>query len=198
MAILQKKKTAARNQASPVELLRDLGENVTNTVKSDLIGGVVNQTLDNLFSPAKANLQPNQEVVVASQEIIHPPMQDSEFRKPDVLLFTASEANLAKEVEAARAELKKAVGELKELNTAVLEVEKTLALTPVKAGRYHVSFFARLRTIIKLFRQQVSESRVWLEATVSKKKKKSYWGMFKKHGTSFSQSSELAIASQAG
>lgn len=197
MAAMQKKKSTARNQASPVELLRDLGENVTTTVKSDLIGGVVNQALDNLFSPTKINLQPNQEVVVPSPEI-NQSQRMPEFRKPDILLFTASEANLGREVEAARAELKKAVGELTELNTAVLEVEKSLSLTPVKAGRYHVSFFARLRTIIKLFRQQVSESRVWLEATVSKKKKKSYWGMFKKHGTSFGMSNERAIASQAG
>lgn len=196
--MIQKKKSTVRNQASPIEKLQDLGSNMISTVKSDLIGGVVNQAFDSLFSPGKTNLQPNQEVTMQSPEIVQAP-RVSEFRKPaDFLLFSSADANLSKEIEAARMELKKAVGELTELNTAILEVEKSLSLAPVKAGRYHISFFARLRTIIKLFRQQVSESRVWLEATVSKKKKKSYWGMFKKHGTSFGMSNERAIASQAG
>ncbi len=191
-----KKKSPAPNQDTLLEQLRDLGTGVSKSVKSDLMGGITSDALDSLFGPQKKDLKPGEEIVIPQKEAPVQPV--SEIKKPETILFTASEANLAREVEAVRQELKKTVDELKELNTAVVEVEKAVAQTPVKAGKYHLSFFARLRAIIKLFRQQVSESRVWLEASFSKKKKRGYWSMFKKHGTTFGMSSERVIATQAG
>lgn len=195
--VTQKKKHSTQNQDSMLEQLRDLGHGVTKSVQSDLLGGVATGVLNELFSPARKNLRTGGEVTFPSQEV--PRAQPVlEIKKPEVVLFTAHEQNVAKEVEALRSELKKTVDELKELNSAVVEVEKAVAQAPVRTGKYHLSFFARLRSIIKLFRQQVSESRVWLEASFAKKKKRNYWSMFKKHGTTFGLSSERVIATQAG
>lgn len=194
----QKKKQLVRNQDTVLEQLRDLGGGFGKSVKSDLVGGVASDILTNIFSPVKKDLKPGEEIKFPTEENLPPKPIVSEVRKPELVLFTAQEANLAREVKAVRAELKKTVDELKELNTAVIEVEKAVAQTPVKAGKYHLSFFARLRAIIKLFRQQVSESRLWLEASCTKKQKRNYWAMFKKHGTTFGLSNERAIASQAG
>lgn len=193
----QKKKQAVINQDTILEQLRDVGGAVAKSVKTDLLGGVTSGALDELFGPRKKDLKPGEEVIIPqTQELAAKPI--IEVRKPEAVLFTAQEANLSREIEAVRQELKKTVDELKELNTAVVEVEKAVAQAPVKAGKYHLSFFARLRAIIKLFRQQVSESRVWLEASFAKKKKRGYWSMFKKHGTTFGMSSERVIATQAG
>lgn len=192
----QKKKQAVINQDTVLEQLRDVGGGLAKSVKTDLLGGVTSGALDELFGPRKKDLKPGEEIVMPQKET--PAQPFIEVKKPENILFTASEANLAREVEAVRQELKKTVDELKELNTAVVEVEKAVSQAPVKAGKYHLSFFARLRVIIKLFRQQVSESRVWLEASFAKKKKRGYWQMFKKHGTTFGMSSERVIATQAG
>ncbi len=193
---VQKKKQLTPNQDTLLEQLRDLGSGISKSVKGDLLGGVTSSALDSLFGSAKKDLQPGEEISLTPQETPAKPF--IEVKKPENVLFTAQEASVAREVEAVRQELKKTIAELKELNTAVVEVEKAVAQAPVKAGQYHVSFFARLRAIIKLFRQQVSESRVWLEASFAKKKKRGYWSMFKKHGTTFGMSSERVIATQAG
>lgn len=190
----QKKKQPARAPNTILEQLRDVGGGVAKSVKSDLLGGVGTGILNELFSPTRKDLKPGEEVIISRKE----ELPAIGIKKPETVLFTAQEANLAQEVEAVRTELKKTVEELKELNTAVVEVEKAVAQTPVKAGKYHLSFFARLRAILRLFRQQVSESRVWLEASFAKKRKRQYWFMFKKHGTTFGLSSERVIATQAG
>lgn len=192
----QKKKQPVQTQDTILEQLRDVGGGVAKSVKTDVLGGVTTGVLNDIFSPAKKDLRPGEEVTIGPQELPQKPV--SEIRKPEVTVFIAAEANLAREVEAVRDELKKTVEELKELNTAVVEVEKAVAQAPVKAGKYHLSFFARLRAILRLFRQQVSESRLWLEESFAKKKKRNYWAMFKKHGTTFGLSSERVIATQAG
>lgn len=192
----QKRKQVPQNRDSILEQIRDVTGAVGKSVKTDLLGGVGNGALNELFSPKKKDLKAGEEVIIPSKELPQKPIL--EIRKPEVVIFTAQEANLAQEVEAVRTELKKTVEELKELNTVVVEVEKAVAQTPVKAGKYHLSFFARLRAILRLFRQQISESRVWLEASFAKKKKRQYWFMFKKHGTTFGLSSERVIATQAG
>ncbi|MBI4999654.1 hypothetical protein HZB97_02705 [Candidatus Gottesmanbacteria bacterium] len=192
----QKKKQPAQSQDTILEQLRDLGGGVAKSVKSDLLGGVGTGVLNELFSPTRKDLKAGEEVIISPQELPQKPILET--KKPEAVIFMAQEANLAREVEAVRNELKKTVEELKELNTAVVEVEKAVAQTPVKAGKYHLSFFARLRAILRLFRQQVSESRLWLEASFAKKRKRQYWFMFKKHGTTFGLSSERVIATQAG
>lgn len=192
----QKKKQPVQTQDTILEQLRDLGGGVGKSAKSDLLSGVGAGILNELFSSKKKDLKAGEEVLISQQELPQKPIP--EIKKPEAVIFIAQEANLTQEVEQVRAELKKTVEELKELNTAVVEVEKAVTQTPVKPGKYHLSFFARLRAILKLFRQQVSESRVWLEASFTKKKKRQYWFMFKKHGTTFGLSSERVIATQAG
>ncbi len=191
---MQKKRRSIPSQDTILEQMRDVGTGMVKSVKDDLIGGVTSDILHELFSPNKKDTQ-GQEVFI-SQDGLPKPVR-SEVRKPETVLFSAQEADIAQEVEALRNELKKTAEELKELNSAISEVEKTVALTPISPGKYHLSFFAKLRAILKLFREQISESRVWLEAASSKKKKQQYWSMFKKHGTTFGLSSERVVATQA-
>lgn len=194
----QKRKSFSAQNQSPVEQLRDLGTGIVSSVTTDVVGGVAAGILENIFAPKK-NLQANEEIIFSSQEIMTSGIAEVKPVRPaERTLVTAADLELAGEIENVRAELKKTVSELRELNTAIAEVEKAVAQAPVKAGKYHFSFFAKLRMMLRLFRQQVSQSRVWLEESFARKKKRGYWQMFKKHGTSFSQSSELAIASQAG
>ena len=191
-----KKKQFGPSQDTILEQLRDVGGGMVKSAASDVVGGVATGILNELFSPKKG--VKNGEQTILTQERHLPVRSTPEIKSPEVVLFTAQEANVAHEVEALRAELKKTADELKELNTAIIEVEKAVVQTSGKVGTYHLSFFAKLRSILKLFRQQVSESRLWLEETFTKKRKRNYWAMFKKHGTTFGLSQERALASQAG
>lgn len=192
----QKKKQGLRNQDTLLEQLRDLGGGTVKTTANDLVGGVASGFINEFLGPKRADLKPGETVTLPQETVPTRPV--TEVKKPEVIIFTAQEANLAQEVEAFRAELKKTAEELHELNTSVVEVEKAVAQTPARVGKYHLAFFARLRAILRLFRQQVNESRMWLEESFNKKRKRQFWSMFKKHGTSFGLSSERAVSQQAG
>lgn len=95
------------------------------------------------------------------------------------------------------------VVELKRLakTSKVLEVEFkeiTAEQRIVKPGKYHVSFFEWLLTIVKTARIRVEDSGAWLSMFQSKKAKRQYWNMFKKHGTTFGLSNERIVATQTG
>ncbi|MEK7119300.1 MAG: DUF5660 family protein, partial [Patescibacteria group bacterium] len=69
---------------------------------------------------------------------------------------------------------------------------------PVAPGVYHLNFFERLKSMLKILREQIEDSSSWLSLQNNRKKKKRYWGMYKKHGTSFGLSHERNLATQAG
>lgn len=68
----------------------------------------------------------------------------------------------------------------------------------VNPGKYHVSFFEWVLLIVKQARMKVEDSAAWLAAFKSKKAKKQYWSMFKKHGTTFGLSNERVVSTQTG
>ncbi len=93
--------------------------------------------------------------------------------------------------------------ELKRLtkSSKVLEIEfreATIEQRIVNPGKYHVSFFEWLLTIVKTARIKVEDSGAWLSMFQSKKTKRQYWNMFKKHGTTFGLSNERVVATQTG
>jgi hypothetical protein len=65
-------------------------------------------------------------------------------------------------------------------------------------GVYHNNFFEWVLMMIKDARKKVEDSTSWMNAQKSKGSKKGYWGMFKKHGTSFGLSNERSVATQVG
>lgn len=62
------------------------------------------------------------------------------------------------------------------------------------AGIYYVNFFQWLVKSVRDLTRKVSQSRLWLQASYHKKAKKGYWAMAKKHGSTFTMSSERASA----
>jgi hypothetical protein len=69
---------------------------------------------------------------------------------------------------------------------------------PPSAGEYHINFFDWLLLTIRTAREKVEDSGAWLTAVKGKNNKKGYWGMFKKHGTTFGLSNERNVATQTG
>ena len=97
--------------------------------------------------------------------------------------------------------IRKEIGFLKKENSAlaseVKDVEKlTVSELPEKPGIYHVRFLEIVLNVIKHLRAKVGESKTWLEALVSKKKKRGslFAARSKKQGTQYSLSQELTSA----
>lgn len=184
-----KKKAPAVNNDSVLEALRQMGGGVGKTIAKDVVGKVGSDVITSLFGqvPRSAELFTNRAefapVQIRRPEIIRPPA------------VRVEEANLKPQIEAIRAELKMLATSLKSLGQ---EVQKAVSEVPVQPGIYHLNFMERLKSILKILREQIDDSRSWLALSTNRKKQKGYWGMFKKHGTSFGLSSERTIATQAG
>lgn len=192
-----------QNQKKPInvvndnilESLRGLGSNVAKS-SVDVAGKIGNDVLASLFGslPKSGELKADQPVEFTRERVVQPQMA----RRPDVLrppVVTMTEVNLKQQIDAVRAELKSIADSLKNLH---MDVQKAISETPVQPGVYHINFFARLRSFLKLLREQIDDSRTWLTISSNRKKKMGYWGMLKKHGTSFGLSNERSIATAAG
>lgn len=74
----------------------------------------------------------------------------------------------------------------------------TMAPTPKETGKYHQNFFEWVLIMVRQARVRVEDSSSWVGAINKKKGQKGYWGMFKKHGTTFGMSNERSVATQTG
>jgi protein-tyrosine-phosphatase len=98
-------------------------------------------------------------------------------------------------------QLKQEVKLLKQADKALINEVKdienlTLESLPAKPGIYHIRFMELLISILRTLRAKINESRTWLSAFQSKKKKRgsAFATMSKKKGTQFSLSQELSNA----
>lgn len=181
-----------------LEALRGLSGGVGKTVTKDVAGKVASDALASLFGAMpkqSGELKPNQSIDLGVEEQPQP-----RYRRPEVAPATRpvheDSQKIAQQIESVRAELKALAASVKSLNT---EINKAVSEVPVDPGIYHVNFFERLRSILKVLREQIDDSRTWLALSAERKQKKlGYWAMFKKHGTTFGLSNERSIATSAG
>lgn len=188
------KKPVIFSNDSVLESLRDVGAGVAKTVTTDVVAKSATDALSALFGepiPRQAE-QPREQQF--GQETLAPQVRRQEVR-PSMPTVRVEEQGIKEQIEAVRAELKALAASIKNLNQ---DMQKAVAEVPVDPGVYHLNFFDRLRTILKLMREQIDDSRAWLSMSTNRKKKMGYWGMFKKHGTTFGLSHERNLATQAG
>lgn len=193
-----KKKTPTYTNNTILESLRDLGSGVGRAVTKDVVGGVAGTALSSLFGqPLGGDLKPQQgaEILASRERAPHP----FPLRKPDVYqpvrTVMREEAGIREKLAEVRMELATLAASIKKFNT---QIERAIGEIPAHPGVYHVNFLDRLRGVIIVLRQRVQDSQSWLALWTSRKKKKHYWGMYKKHGTSFGLSSERNVSTQAG
>lgn len=185
-----------------LESLRGVGGNVVKA-SADTASKIGTDVLASLFGslPKSGEMKADQPIdftpdLPAGRQERQPLPQIG--RRPDILrppTVNIQEINLKQQLDAVRAELKGIAESLKNLHQ---DVQKAISEVPVEPGIYHINFFARLKSFLKLLREQIDDSRTWLNLSMSRRKKMGYWGMFKKHGTTFGLSSERSIATAAG
>jgi hypothetical protein len=193
---LPKRPTTYTND-SILEALRDLSGGVGKTVTRDVAGKVATDALASLFgTPLKqGELRQNESIDFPVERQPRPMAGRPESRPVQKVLFH-EDPQIKQQLEAVRAELKALSKSMQTLN---IEIQKAVAETPVAPGIYHVTFYEKLRAVLQILREQIDDSRTWLALSTKRKQKKlGYWGMFKKHGTSFGLSNERSLATSAG
>jgi len=190
-----KKPLPGKFNDSILESLRSLGAGVGKSVASDVLGQGGHNALSSIFGPAPKNseLKPNQAVDLGQEREQRPAFRRPEFLRPTPV--KVEETGLKQKIEAVRQELKALSESVKQFNA---EAQKAIETIPADPGVYHLNFLERLRGVLKILREQVEDSRSWLNLHTSRKKKVGYWGMYKKHGTQFGLSNERTAATQSG
>ena len=188
---------------SILESLRSLGSGVGKSIAKDVAGGVASDALSSLFgAPVKkqGELTPNSPITFQKDMAKRPErMPFPGFRRPEVKPYVPfvkkEEPQLKQQIEAVQAELKALAASIKSLSN---DIQKAVTEVPVDPGIYHKNFYERIRSVLKLMREQIDDSRTWLNLSSNRKSKKGYWGKYKKHGTSFGLYNERTLATQSG
>lgn len=191
------KKRPVLTNTGILESLRDLGSGVGKSVAKDVVGGIASDALTSLFGqPTGGDLKPTQPTGEAypERQPFRPQIRRPEVYQP-IRTVMREEAGIKEKLETIRVELKTLAVSIKKFNS---QVERAIEDIPAHPGIYHVNFLERLRGVIETLRQNIEDGGSWLALWTSRKKKKAYWGLYKKHGTSFGLSSERNVSTQAG
>lgn len=190
------KKPKTYTNDSILEALRHMGSGVGSTVAHDVVEKGVTDAWASLLGTPKTSgeMSENQAINFNTPERQTAP---SPFRRTEAPRQSAGDMDsmrVRQELAAVRQELKALSESIKSFHA---EVQKAVEDIPVNPGVYHVNFLVRLRSILMILKEQIDDSRSWLNLSTGRKQKKQYWGMYKKHGTKFGLSSERTLATQA-
>lgn len=108
---------------------------------------------------------------------------------------------IKKQIKELTEQIKKEIELLKKSGSSFLHEVKDIEnlsvnALPEKPGIYHIRFLEIVLSILRTLRAKIGESRTWLQALMSKKKKRGslFMARSKKQGTQYSLSQELSSA----
>lgn len=192
----QKKKQTHYKNDNVLEALGSVPTSVGSSTVAEF-GKIGSDIVSSLLGsiPKSGDLQPNQAIEFGDkppEQVIQQPIRHEIHERPNIEKI---DMETRQQLEMIRAELKSLMASIKGLHN---EVASAVSQDVVHPGIYHLNFYEQLRTFIKVLRQQVEDSRTWLASFNTRKKKIGYWGMYKKHGTTFGLSNERSLATSAG
>lgn len=116
--------------------------------------------------------------------------------KQEITIFSTKEKQAQQQIKTLQEELTKLAQSVNNLRNEV----KTAAIqTVVDPGTYHINFFEKLISFVKLLAKEAEDASTWVQMHNARGKKKShYWGQVKKSGSKFLLSQERYMATQAG
>ena len=204
--IVRKKQQYINNNT--VETYRNIPRSIAYSLKTDVAKGIASDALGQLG--IRSNEQNRQQEVsgdlVEGQEITlkeSPALRiepGNNYHREIIhghrKIIQENTQVLSRKIEEIIIELKRLIVASEELQLEFKEV--AIEQRVVNPGKYHLSFFEWILSAIRLARMKIEDSSSWLTAFHSKKAKKQYWQMFKKHGTTFGLSNERVVATQTG
>ncbi|MFA6081744.1 MAG: DUF5660 family protein [Patescibacteria group bacterium] len=193
-----KVKSQKYTEKNPLESLRDLG---TSTAKNtaDAFGKIGGGMLDQFFGGTD-----NDENKDFGDELnFKKELDKAKGKKQEVKVFNYQEyyenTLIKKQIQELTEAIKKEIEMIKRADASLIndvkDVENlTINGLPEKPGIYHIRFLELVLNILRTLRAKVGESKTWLQALMSKKKKRgsAFAVRSKKQGTQYSMSQELS------
>jgi hypothetical protein len=191
-----KRQTSTYNK-NPIESIKDIGSSVAASAKNQVkrVGsGIFDQFFGNYDSDNRGSFEQQG----SSREFGKP--QRKEFSIFNYQQYYEQEI-VKREISKLTEQVRKEIELIKKADSALLQevkdVEKlTLESLPDKPGIYHIRFFEIILSILRTLRAKIGESRTWMQAMVTKRKKRGslFAVRSKSKGTLYSLSQELQSA----
>ncbi|MBI2032629.1 MAG: hypothetical protein HYV38_03445 [Candidatus Levybacteria bacterium] len=193
---------------NPIESLRSIGSGVASSVKEDLGREMVKDLWNQMLGSEKPNrrggdLSEGQDLILNQKNEApkHADLEPAINYRREILgrekrVLTENAQEIRVKIEEVMIEIRRLIESSQELQVEFAEVAVEEVVE--KPGKYHLNFLEWLLSTIRDTRQKVEYGGAWLEAFYSKKSKRKYWNMFKKHGTSFGLSNERSVSTQTG
>lgn len=184
------KKRPQQADINPLEVVGDLGRIAYEQVLTPkaLSGELkVGETLD-----LKAQK--------VEQKIDRVAQQLNSVRQQEKIVFDRETQETQKRMIELVMAIKQEVASVKKQTAALTGQVENITVEQVtkQPGLYHLNFFEWVVSMLRDLKRDIVKSRTWLGTFNARKKKKGYWAMFKKHGTSFAMSDERGIATASG
>jgi hypothetical protein len=212
---MNKAKTKQRERVNDdsFEATGSLGKGLADTFKNDVVKGFTHDLWEQLLATtgetrggASGDLREGEEISFKREEFRREAKRNAQIEagidyKRDIIhaerrIRNVDSQQLSVRVEEIIIELKKLSSSSKALET---EFKGIATITmPQAPGKYHQNFFEWMLTVVRSARARVESAEQWLKTISGKGKKKDYWGLYKKHGTSFGLSGERTVAQQTG
>ena len=195
----QSQKTA--NSALGEELKRTLREELTQNFPAEITAQIQGE------KPTSQEILPGQSVNLAEKvnQEQKPPFIPSFYQEksPFILKESATEIETKISIQSLRQEIQE---ESKRVEEAAINLNQELAssvaeenLFPQKASQEHLSFLENLLKTLRVFREKIEDSQVWLAASSQRQSRRNFfWGQVKKSGSKFLLSSDRTPATQTG
>lgn len=196
-----KSKTAHTQKDNPLESIRDFGSSTVKNTANEFkkIGSGV---FDQFFGSHDNDYDNPLENPAASwgKEVKQPQKQKQEFKLFNYTEYYEKEL-VKRQIKELTEQIKKEIELIRKADASLLnEVRNVEAISinalPEKPGIYHIRFLEIVLSILRTLRAKIGESKTWLQALVSKKKKRGslFMSLSKKKGTQYSLSQELTNA----
>ena len=193
-----KVKSQKYTEKNPLESLRDLG---TSTAKNtaDAFGKIGGGMLDQFFGGQDDHEDDN----LGQEFNFKKEAAKAQGKKQEFKVFNYQEyyetTLIKKQIQELTEAIKKEIEMIKKADASIIndvkDVENlTINGLPEKPGIYHIRFLELVLNILRTLRAKVGESKTWLQALMSKKKKRgsAFLVRSKKQGTQYSMSQELS------
>ena len=199
-------KSQGQSQKTPSSTL---GEELKRTLREELTQNFPAEIAAQIQGgkPVSQEILPGQSVNLtekANQERKRPFIPSFYQEKPSFILKeSATEINNKLSIQALRKEIKEEAEGIKQaLGGLSQELDNSVAqenLLPTPSNRGLISFLENLLKTLRVFREKIENSQVWLAASSQRQSRRNFfWGQVKKSGSKFLLSSDRTPATQTG
>jgi len=200
----------ATRRTNVLESLKDIGEGMTSSIKTDLLGGISKDLLEQILNRRSPNKKVSGDIH-AGESLEFSDLLSGQYQENLKLRNQiAYERRLTQEEKQVS---EKRTNELKVQLQALMQEVQFLAKTtqglgekvevavmqaPAQPGVYHLIFFEKIIEFIRNFRKNIDSASTWLQSSNKRAEKKNFWAMYKKKGSSFLLSGESYSQRSAG